>query len=55
MEERRSDTPPETTLDAEAGQRRLRARKRLNDAAARVNAESRIESREQVREIMGWA
>ncbi|GAA2603299.1 hypothetical protein GCM10010399_37800 [Dactylosporangium fulvum] len=55
MNESRADTPPEITPDAEADQRRLRARKRLNDASARVTAESRLESREQVREIMGWA
>jgi hypothetical protein len=32
-----------------------RARKRLEDASARVTAEARLESREQVRELMGWA
>ena len=44
------DTPP--TGD---DQHQARARKRLNDASARVTPEARIESREQVREIMGWA
>ena len=36
-------------------ERRARARKRLDDAGARVTAEARAESREQVREIMGWS
>jgi hypothetical protein len=56
MEEIQRDTPPEIQPEVVvADPQRLRARKRLNDASARVTAEARIESREQVREIMGWA
>ncbi|MET7424172.1 hypothetical protein [Dactylosporangium sp. NPDC005555] len=36
-------------------ERRARARKRLSDAGAKVTADARTESREQVRELMGWA
>ncbi|MEV0130059.1 hypothetical protein AB0H83_16555 [Dactylosporangium sp. NPDC050688] len=37
------------------GERAARARRRLDDAGARVTAEARAESREQVRELMGWS
>ena len=36
-------------------ERRARARKRLDDAGAHVTAAARTESREQVRELMGWS
>ncbi len=36
-------------------ERRARARQRLADAGGRVTAEARTESREQVRELMGWS
>jgi hypothetical protein len=36
-------------------ERRARARKRLDDAGARVTVAARTESREQVRELMGWS
>jgi len=47
-----ADAGPATPLDEE---RRAHARQRLEDAGAHVTAESRTESREQVREIMGWS
>ena len=55
MDEIEPEIQPGTPSVTDAGdQHRARARKRLNDASARVSAEARIESREQVREIMGW-
>ncbi|MFF5227286.1 hypothetical protein [Dactylosporangium sp. NPDC000521] len=35
--------------------RRAHARKRLDDATAKVTTEARTESREQVRDLMGWS
>ena len=43
---------PAVPVDEE---RRAAARRRLDDAGAHVTAEARAESREQVRELMGWS
>lgn len=44
-------TPP----PAPDEERAAHARRRLDEAGGRVTAESRAESREQVRELMGWS
>ncbi|GAA1523695.1 hypothetical protein GCM10009827_045190 [Dactylosporangium maewongense] len=47
-----AESGPDSGPDRE---RRARARKRLDDAGAKVTAEARTESREQVRDLMGWS
>jgi hypothetical protein len=43
------------TAPAPDEERQARARRRLDEAGAHVTAAARTESREQVRELMGWS